>query len=118
MRRIAQTGNDTIDPYPLIPVGAKKILIVKRDIFEELAQRYKSFFTSLRGRLTKRSKALKKPISRIKTALPEKNHFRAYEPSSAIVTNECDYRRWCRVSEWFAEFGSDAEKFERTILIQ
>jgi hypothetical protein len=50
--------------------------------------------------------------------LPEKTHFSAYEPSNAIAVNECDYRRWCRVKEWFAEFGPEAEKFERTVLIQ
>jgi len=50
--------------------------------------------------------------------LPEKTHFLAYEPSNAIAVNECDYRRWCRVNEWFAEFGPEAEKFERTMLIQ
>jgi hypothetical protein len=41
-----------------------------------------------------------------------------YEPTNAIYVNECDYRRWCRVNEWFAEFGPDAEKSERNDLIQ
>jgi hypothetical protein len=41
-----------------------------------------------------------------------------YEPTNAIYVNECDYRRWCRVNEWFAEFGSEPEKSERALLIQ
>ena len=114
-------GNDTIDPSPLIPVEAKKILIVKKDIFEELQNRYQAFFQGLRGRLAPRSsniKASRRHFSRPQAPLPERIHSLAYQPSNAIAVNECDYRRWCRVSEWFAEFGPDAEKYERTILMQ
>ena len=114
-------GNDTIDPYPLIPVEAKKILIVRKDIFGELQVQYSAFFQALRGRLHQRSSNIKAPrrhFSRPQAPLPEKTHFSTYQPSNAIAVNECDYRRWCRVNEWFAEFGPDAEKFERTILIQ
>jgi len=114
-------GNDTIDPYPLIPGEAKKILIVRKDIFQELQDRYKAFCRSLTPRPAQRSSIVEAPrrhFLRLTAPLSEKKHFRAYEPSSAVVVNECDYRRWCRVSEWFAEFGPDAEKFERTILIQ
>jgi hypothetical protein len=115
------SGNDTIDPYPLIPGEAKKILIVKNDIFEELRDRYKSFCLGLAGRPAKRSSIIRAPGRRFlrpQAPLPEKTHFLAYEPSNAIAVNECDYRRWCRVNEWFAEFGPEAEKFERTMLIQ
>ena len=114
-------GNDTIDPYPLIPREAKKILIVQNNIFEELQNRYQAFFQGLRGRLAPRSSNIKAPrrhFSRPQAPLPERTHSLAYKPSNAIAVNECDYRRWCRVNEWFAEFGPDAEKLERTILMQ
>jgi len=113
-------GNDTIDPYPLIPGEAKKILIAKNDIFEEFRLRYKAFLKDLKGRPAKRSSNLgtiRRHSLRLKTPSAEKTHFLPYEPSPAIVVNECDYRRWCRVSEWFREFGPDAEKFERTVSI-
>ena len=108
----SRIGNDTIDPYPLIAVEAKKILIIKRDIFEELRDRYKAFYRGLRGRSVKRSsnvEATRRPFLKPKMSLPKKNYFLAYEPSNAIAVNECDYRRWCRVNEWFAEFGNSKE---------
>jgi hypothetical protein len=113
-------GNDTIDPYPLIPGEARKILIVRKDIFKELCVQYKTFLQG-RGRSAPRSSNITAPrtcFSRPKEPWPEKTQILAYEPSNAIAVNECEYRRWCRVSEWFAEFGPEAEKFERTILIQ
>ena len=115
------SGNDTIDPYPLISWEARKILIVRKDVFRELQDCYQAFCRGLRGRLAQRSSHIKAPRSHFlkpQTSLPEKTHFLTYEPSNAVAVNECDYRRWCRVSEWFAEFGLDIEKFERTILIQ
>ena len=113
-------GNDTIDPYPLIPGEARKILIVRIDIFQELQDRYQAFCLGLTGRPAKKSSIIRVPERRVlrpQAPLPERIHFLAYEPSNAIAVNECDYRRWCRVNEWFAEFGPDAEKSERTILI-
>ena len=121
MKSLLKRGNDTIDPYPLIPGEAKKILIVRKDIFEELRDRYKTFCRGLTGRSIRRSSNIKAPRGRFlrpKTLTPRKTRFLTYEPSSAIALNECDYRRWCRVNEWFAEFGPEAEKFERTMLIQ
>ncbi|MBI3618133.1 MAG: hypothetical protein HY210_07965 [Candidatus Omnitrophica bacterium] len=114
-------GNDTIDPYPLIPGEAKKILIVKKDIFEELRRRYEIFCRGLAKRTAKRALNVKPRQKRPPQGYGSdviREHFKAYEPSNAIAVNECDYRRWCRVNEWFAEFGPDAEKFERTILVQ
>ena len=114
-------GNDTIDPYPLFPGEAKKILIVKQEIFEKLWKRYKTFRDGQKGQPEKRSpliEALNKPFSSERLPAVHREHFLPYEPSNAIAVNECDYRRWCRVNEWFAEFGPDTEKNERTILIQ
>lgn len=107
-------GNDTIDPYPLFCRGAKKILIVKADIFEELRRLYEVFRQGLADRSAKRTSdvgpkkaPLLKPIPS-----PQRKQFLPYTPSNAVVVNECDYRRWCRVNEWFGEFGPEAEKFE------
>ena len=120
MQNLPGHGNDTIDPYPLIPGEANKILIVNNDIFEELRVQYKAFSHGLRGRPAKRSSNLGETrwhSLRQKMPSVKKTHFLPYEPSPAIVVNECDYRRWCRVIEWFKEFGPDAEKFERTAFI-
>ena len=106
-------GNDTIHPYPLIAGEAKKILIVRSNIFEELCKLYKAFYRELKGRAVRiKNKRSKQYFPRPKVWTPEKT-YSAYEPSKAIVVNECEYRRWCRVSEWFAEFGPDDEKLER-----
>jgi hypothetical protein len=96
------SGNDTIDPYPLIPKGARKILVVKKDIFEKLKRHYQSFYKGLAGQLIRqlRPKAKKKPS---KSFQPHRERFYPYEPSPAIAVNECDYRRWCRVNEWFSQ---------------
>ena len=59
------------------------------------------------------TKSLRKPFSAPKRPSPEKRHFLTYEPSNAIYTNTSDYRRWCRVTEWFNQFGPDAENRER-----
>jgi len=45
-------------------------------------------------------------------------HCQDYEPTNAIYTNTSDYRRWCRVTEWFSHFGPDAENYQRTLGIQ
>ena len=59
-----------------------------------------------------------KRLLKPKNALLEAKYQRNYEPTPAIYFNECDYRRWCRVNEWFAEFGPEVEKSERTVLTQ
>ncbi len=112
-------GNDTIDPYPLIPGEAKKILIVKKDIFQELRERYKAFCRSLIVQPVNRSSNRERNKRHFSARNPLKirpRHLLAYQPSNAIATNECDYRRWCRVKEWFNQFGPEAEQFERQIL--
>jgi hypothetical protein len=51
---------------------------------------------------------LTKPALKIVSKKPQTityKHTRDYQPSNAIAVNECDYRRWCRVSEWFNTFG-------------
>lgn len=63
-------------------------------------------------------KAEEKQTPKPKDDRPEVKRQTDYEPTSAIYVNECDYRRWCRVNEWFAEFGPEAEKSEKTVLIQ
>lgn len=113
-------GNDTIDPYPLIPREAKKILIVKKDILKELQQLYKAFCRRLRGRPAKRSSntgSTRRQRLKSKEPSPER-HFSAYEPSNAIAVNECDYRRWCRAKEWFYQFSQQAINFERNYVNQ
>jgi hypothetical protein len=105
-------GNDTIDPYPLISKEAAKILIIKKDIFEKLRNRYQTFYRSIAGRYVKRYlpvKAHNACFSKPKRTSTGNNRSSTYNPSNAIAVNECDYRRWCRVKEWFAEFNPDNE---------
>lgn len=99
-----------------MPRETKKILIVTKDIFEELRLQYKTLLKGLRGRAVKRSslkKTAREHIVRPKAVISGKKHFRAYEPSNAIAVNECDYRRWCRATEWFYQFSQQAVNFER-----
>ena len=108
-------GNDTIDPYPLIPAELSKILCITHEAFTAISLNYQAFRESLK----------KSPVATIikqqakpTPVLTEQKYQRDYEPSNAIYVNECNYRRWCRVSEWFNQFGPDAQKPERTLLIQ
>ena len=116
-----ENGNDTIDPYPLIPRGATKILCITQATFTKIQKAYRSFFQGIPVRPTKKSLIIRATGGRVPASEepePAKERFLTYEPTNAIYLNECDYRRWCRVNEWFAEFGPEAEKSERTILIQ
>jgi hypothetical protein len=96
-------GNDTIDPYPLIPREAEKILCITQATFLNIHRAYQVFQEFI------------KPVTLIKPALKiiaptthqtiAYQHTHDYQPSNAIYVNECDYRRWCRVSEWFNTYG-------------
>lgn len=44
---------------------------------------------------------------------PKKKHYSDYEPSNAIYVNDCDYRRWCRVKEWFDQYSPDNEILQK-----
>jgi len=111
-----ESGNDTIDPYPLFPGEARKVLLIKKNIFEELADRYQAFRQSFAAQAIKTT--IKSP--RVKSELPksEARHCSSYEPSGKDYINDYNWRRWVRVKEWFHEFGTNAEKPERNILIQ
>jgi hypothetical protein len=95
-------GNDTIDPYPLIPAGLNKILCITHDTYTAISLAYRAFRESIREPIvSKRLTHKHEP----KPALQEPKYQRDYEPSPAIQVNECDYRRWCRVNEWFKSYG-------------
>jgi len=107
-----------------MPRGPAKILCITPKTYAEICRAYKTilaFCRGLSGRPAKRSFNLgqiKKDFSEKNQPDNENNRFPDYEPSNAIYTNECDYRRWCRVNEWFTEFGPEAGKLERIISIQ
>ena len=117
-------GNDTIDPYPLIPRGAAKILCTTPKTYAEICRAYKTiraFCRSLSGRPAKRSFNLgqiKKDFSKKLPSDAEKTHLSDYEASNAISVNECDWRRWVRVKEWFNEYGPDADNLKDSLLIK
>jgi len=111
-------GNDTIDPYPLFPGEARKILIVKKDIFEELQSRYRAFYKGVAKGPGKELHITRPKESVVVLPRPTRPRVLPYEPSPALSTYDCEYRRWCRVNEWFAEFRSDNQKFETAVLIQ
>ena len=98
-----RNGNDTIDCYPLIATGAKKILCITDETYTAISLAYKTFRAFIKR------PAPKNIIKAAKNLRPEKIILQrerqpAYEPSNAIHTNTCDYRRWCRVTEWFNQF--------------
>ena len=101
-----KSGNDTIDPYPLIPAGAEKILCITHETYTAICLAYKAFRAFIKRPIAKDIvKPPKKTASR-KIILRTKRSY-DYEPSNAIHTNTCEYRRWCRVTEWFNQFGEN-----------
>jgi len=84
-------------------VEAKKILCITQETFLNICQAYQAFREFI--------KPVVLPKSTIKTIAPTTSrtityeHTHDYEPSHAIQVNECDYRRWCRVREWFNTYG-------------
>lgn len=113
---MATFGNDAIDPYPLIPVEAAKILCITSETFAEINCAFHGFRDFIKRPVPRKAKEKQTP--KPKDDWPEVKHQTDYEPTNAIYVNECDYRRWCRVNEWFAEFGPEVEKSERILLIQ
>ena len=109
-------GNDTIDPYPLIPGKAAKILCITPETFTKIGQAFKAFRGFIKTPPPRKVEA--RQFLKPKDVLVKAKRKKDYEPTNAIYVNECDYRRWCRVNEWFAEFGPDAEKSERPVLIR
>ena len=124
---------DTIDSYPLVKEGIKKILVVSEEKFKEIEKNFQAFFKGLDGRLSKRSSLLEankgqilKP-QRASEGITAKfdseeltKNFLNYEPTNAIYCNTSDRRRWIRVQEWFAQYSQEAEKqkFPKEMLIQ
>ena len=93
-----------------MPEGLVKILCITQSVFIAIQNFYRTFCQGLIGRPTKRS--LNTVLTTSRSARPpkptsQKEHFSTYEPSAAINVNECDYRRWCRVSEWFKTYGQE-----------
>ena len=110
-------GNDTIDPYPLISEEATKILCITVKAFTEISRSFKAFRDFIKT--TVPQKFIKPEfLPAPKNNTQEVNYQSDYEPTNAIYVNECNYRRWCRVAEWFNQFNPDAQKLERTLLIQ
>ena len=116
-------GNDTIDCYPLAKGEIKKILIVSEQKFEELQKEFNLFFKGLEGRISQRP-SLREAKTRqiLKSQAPSKasgpkidsedlvGGFRDYEPTKAIHFNDCNWRRWVRVKEWFSQYAQGAEQ--------
>ena len=114
---LTNPGNDTIDPYPLISEEATKILCITVKAFTEISRSFKAFRDFIK---TTVPREFIKPefLPAPKNNTQEVTYQSDYEPTNAIYVNECDYRRWCRVTEWFNQFNPDAQKLERTLLIQ
>lgn len=98
-----------------------KILCITDKTFKDIQASYQVFCRWVSGRLTRRSphlEPLKEKFLVQKQPIVNKRHFLAYEPSNAIYVNTCDYRRWCRVKEWFNQYGPDVEISKEIMLIQ
>ena len=96
---------------------AEKILCITLKTFTEISQAFKNFRGFIKIPAPKKIAQPKFP-PKPKATLLEVKHQRDYEPSNAIQVNECNFRRWVRVKEWFNEYGPDANKFEKTMLIE
>ncbi len=122
-------GNDTIDCYPSLERGIKKILVVNEQKFQEIQKEFKAFFKGVRGQSGQRSLNLgaargqnlkPKLLSQGFTPklIPESpGRHQNYEPTNAIYCNTSDWRRWIRVREWFSQYAQ-AEESQEIILIQ
>ena len=112
--KTGRDGNDTIDPYPLIPVEAGKILCITLKTYAEIKQTYKTFRNSIKSKV---QRIIVEP-PRPSEAPLEVGFQRDYEPTKAISCNDSDWRRWVRVKEWFNEYGPDAEICKGSLLIK
>ena len=128
---LVEIGNDTIDRYPSLEAEIKKILVVSERKFKELQKDFESFLQGVRGRIHQRSSLLeatrgqifrpRQPSAASDSRIGSKDftrHCQDYEPTNAIYTNSSEYRRWCRVNEWFNQFSPDAEIFKKSLLIK
>jgi hypothetical protein len=101
-------------------------LIVSEQKFKALEKDFQLFFKGLRDRLVKRSSFLgptrgqlsgpKEFLKAFEAKINSENparRFRDYEPTAAIYVNECQYRRWCRVNEWFGQYAQGAEEISQ-----
>ena len=96
---------------------AAKILCITLKVFTEISQAYKTFRDFIK-KPAPRKVAKPKRLLEPKLVLLKTKYQRDYEPSNAIQVNECNFRRWVRVKEWFNEYSPDTEKFNKTILIE
>ncbi len=85
-------------------MAAKKILCITQSTFLNISQAYQALRESIKPVVIVTKAALKTMVSTIHQPITYK-YTRDYQPSNAIYVNECDYRRWCRVSEWFNTYG-------------
>jgi len=53
-----------------------------------------------------------KGSSKNKEPKQQKRQYLTYTPSNAIHTNTSDFRRWCRVAEWFKAYGPEAKNLK------
>jgi len=111
------SGNDTIDPSPLIPGEATKILCITLKTYAEISQAYKAFRDFIKRPAAGKVVEFKRP-AQPKSRVEEINSQGDYDPTNAIYCNNSDWRRWVRVKEWFNEYGSDAKTFERFFIDQ
>ena len=111
-------GNDTIDCYPSLERGIKKILVVSEEIFKKLQKDFRLFFKGIRGQSGQRSFKLEAAKGQnVQPKTPEQvfiskfaprehaAHFQDYEPTNAIYCNTSSWRRWIRVREWFDQYA-------------
>jgi hypothetical protein len=84
-------------------VEAKKILCITQSTLLDISRTYQAFRESIKPVIIIKA-ALKTMVPTIHQPITY-TYTRDYQPSNAIYVNECDYRRWCRVSEWFNTYG-------------
>src|SRR3989338_2219520 len=115
--KLGSSGNDTIDPSPLIPGEATKILCITLKTYAEISQAYKAFRDFIKRPAAGKVVEFKRP-AQPKSRVEEITSQGDYDPTNAIYCNNSDWRRWVRVKEWFNEYGSDAKTFERFFIDQ
>ena len=80
-------GNDTIDPSPLIPGEATKILCITIKTYAEISQAYKAFRDFIKRPAARKVVEFKRP-AQPKSRVEEINSQGDYDPTNAIYCNK------------------------------
>ena len=112
-------GNGKIDRYPLQEmVKIRKILIIKKEIYEKIRAEAIVFKRWLTGLLPRQRKARKKQVD-CKTNNAKTNgttYYRDYTPTNIWQTRESLFWQWRMVKEWDKYINDPMDNGRRSLI--